>query len=78
MPVSEAYIVAKTPEHNRSAILGIYFFTQMEAGGVLTPFMGYVIDRLGFSLSFTIAGILLVSVTLIGSLFLRNKGERNI
>jgi predicted MFS family arabinose efflux permease len=72
MPVSEAYIVARTPEHNRSAILGIYYFSHMEGGGVLTPVMGYMIDRLGFSLSFTIAGILLVSVTLIGFLFLRS------
>jgi len=73
MPVSEAYIVAQTPEHNRSAILGIYYFSHMEGGGVLTPVMGFMIDRLGFSLSFTIAGILLVSVTLIGSLFLRSR-----
>ena len=73
MPVSEAYIVNKTPEHNRSAILGIYFFTHMEGGGVLTPVMGYMIDRLGFSLSFTIAGVALVSVTLVGSLLLRTR-----
>lgn len=73
MPVSEAYIVARTPEHNRSAILGLYFFSHMEGGGVLTPVMGYMIDRLGFHLSFTIAGILLVSVTLMGSLLLRSS-----
>ncbi len=72
MPVSEAYIVARTPEHNRSAILGLYFFSHMEGGGILTPVMGYMIDRLGFHLSFTIAGILLVSVTLICSLLLRS------
>jgi len=73
MPVSEAYIVNKTPEHNRSAILGIYYFTHMEGGGVLTPVMGYMIDRLGFSLSFTIAGVALVSGTLVGSLLLRTR-----
>ncbi len=73
MPVSEAYIVNKTPEHNRSAILGIYFFTHMEGGGVLTPIMGYMIDRLGFSLSFTIAGVMLVLGTLVGSLLLRTR-----
>jgi MFS family permease len=73
MPVSEAYIVNKTPEHNRSAILGIYFFTHMEGGGVLTPVMGYLIDRLGFSISFTIAGVALVLVTLVGSLLLRTR-----
>jgi MFS family permease len=73
MPVSEAYIVNKTSEHNRSAILGIYFFTHMEGGGVLTPVMGYMIDGLGFSLGFTIAGVALVSVTLVGSLLLRTR-----
>jgi len=73
MPVSEAYIVNKTPEHNRSAILGIYYFSHMEGGGVLTPVMGYMIDRLGFSLSFTLAGVALVSVTLVGSLLLRTR-----
>ena len=73
MPVSEAYILAKTPAHNRSAILGIYYFSHMEGGGVLTPVMGYMIDRLGFHLSFTIAGFLLVAVTLIGSLLLRTR-----
>jgi hypothetical protein len=40
---------------------------------VLTPVMGYMIDRLGFHLSFTIAGFLLVAVTLIGSLLLRTR-----
>ncbi|HSR10507.1 MAG TPA: hypothetical protein VLS90_03615, partial [Thermodesulfobacteriota bacterium] len=67
-------IVAKTPEHNRSVILGIYFFSHMEGGGVLTPVMGYLIDRAGFSFSFTIAGVLLVLVTLICSILLREGG----
>ncbi len=75
MPVSEAYIVAQTPEHNRSAILGIYFFSHMEGGGVLAPAMGYLIDHLGFSTSFTIAGVLVFFATLIGYFLLRGSPQ---
>lgn len=70
MPVSEAYIIAKTPEHSKSAILGLYFFSSMEGGGILTPLMGYLIDNLGFYYSFTIAGIILGGVTLLGAILL--------
>jgi len=70
MPVSEAYIVGRTSERNRSTILGIYYFAVMEGGGVLTPVMGYLIDRLGFYPSFTIAGASLVALTLVCSIWL--------
>jgi MFS family permease len=70
MPVSESYIVGQTSEQNRSTVLGIYYFTVMEGGGVLTPVMGYLIDRLGFYPSFTIAGAGLFASTLICSIWL--------
>ncbi len=70
IPVSEAYIVGQTSERNRSTILGIYYFSSMEGSGVLTPVMGYLIDRLGFYPSFTIAGAALVVVTLVCSIWL--------
>jgi len=73
MPVAEAYVISQTSERNRSAILGIYFFSAMEGGGVLTPFMGYSIDRLGFYNSFTIAGAAMVIVTLVCAFFLRES-----
>lgn len=68
MPVSEAYIVEQTSERNRSTILGIYYFSGMEGGGVLTPVMGYLIDQFGFYTSFTIAGAALVIMTLLCSI----------
>lgn len=74
LPVAEAYIVGETSEHHRSTILGIYYFCSMEAGGVLTPGMGYLIDRLGFQSCFAIVGVSMVAVTLICSIFLR--GDR--
>jgi len=70
MPVSEAYIIRWTSGRNRSTILGIYYFSAMEGGGVLSPGMGYLIDHFGFYLSFTIAGAALVAVTLVCSIFL--------
>ncbi len=70
MPVSESYIVSQTSEQKRSTVLGIYYFTVMEGGGVLTPVMGYLIDRLGFYPSFTIAGAGLLALTLVCSIWL--------
>ena len=74
MPVSEAYIVRRTSGRYSSTVLGIYFFGNMEGGGVLTPIMGYLIDRLGFSASFTIAGAAVVTVALVCSVLLA-KGD---
>ena len=70
MPVSEAYIVGQTSERNRSTILGIYYLSSMEGSGVLTPVLGYLIDQLGFYSTFTIAGVALLVVTLVCSIFL--------
>ena len=70
MPVSEAYIIEQTHEGNRSSILGIYFFATMEGGGLLTPVMGYLIDHLGFFLSFSLAGAAVLLVTFLCSFWL--------
>ncbi|MFH0914033.1 MAG: MFS transporter [Chloroflexota bacterium] len=72
MPVSEAYIVSHTSARNRSPILGIYYFTGQEVGAVLTPAMGYLIDRFDFNTAFTVAGAALLVVTLACSLWLRH------
>ena len=37
MPVSESYVIKKASPRNRSTILGIYYFSSMEGGGILTP-----------------------------------------
>lgn len=71
MPVSEAYIIEQTREGSRSFILGIYFFGSMEGGGLLTPVMGYLIDHLGFFASYTLAGVTIITITLICSFYLR-------
>ncbi|MBW2060835.1 MAG: MFS transporter [Deltaproteobacteria bacterium] len=70
MPVTEAYIVSHTSDLNRSTIFGVYYFSAMEGGGVLTPVMGYLIDHLGFTSSFTMAGGAIIGITLVCSLLL--------
>ncbi|MBP1779960.1 MAG: transporter [candidate division NC10 bacterium] len=55
-PVSETYLVSQTTERNRSTVLGIYYFSTYEGGGVLTPLMGLLMDHHGFNVSFALAG----------------------
>ena len=73
MPVAESYLIGQTPERKRSTILGIYYFGNMEGTGILTPVLGYLIDQFGFQTSFTIAGVVLFAVTIIGSIFLWSR-----
>jgi FSR family fosmidomycin resistance protein-like MFS transporter len=70
MPLSESYIVKETSEKNRSTVLGIYYFMGLEGGGVLTPVLGFSIDKIGFASTFTIAAIVTVAVTLLCSVWL--------
>ncbi|MBA7561907.1 hypothetical protein ES708_03554 [subsurface metagenome] len=56
-------------------IYGIYYSAGIEGGAVLAPVMGYFIDRFGFYPSFTIAGIAVVVMTLICSVFLWGKRD---
>ncbi|MBA7668651.1 hypothetical protein ES703_76766 [subsurface metagenome] len=70
MPVSEAYIINQTSARNRSKLLGIYYSASQGGIGVITPVLGYLIDRFGFYTGFTAVGATLVAVTLICSIFL--------
>jgi predicted MFS family arabinose efflux permease len=73
MPVSELYILSRTPEGKRSAVLGIYFFSSMEGGGILTPVMGFMIDHLGFFASYSLAALIIILTTLICGILLRGE-----
>ncbi|MBW1767056.1 MAG: MFS transporter [Deltaproteobacteria bacterium] len=75
MPVIEAFVVSKTSVSNRSTILGIYYFSAMESGGLFTPFLGKLIDNFGFYTSFSLAGIGLFTITLICSFWLWGNRE---
>ncbi len=66
---SQAFIVDNTPNRKRSTMLGIYFFGTMEGNGVLTPVIGYLIDRFDFYTSFNLVSGSVLAVTLAGFLF---------
>ncbi len=70
MPVSEAYVISHSSEHNRSTVLGIYFFASRGGPGLIMPVVGYLIDRFSFNTSFTIVGAALLAITLVCSLLL--------
>ena len=74
MPVVESYIIGYVSEQRRSRVLGIYYFGSRGGAGAVMPVIGYLIDRFGFSTSFTIAGAFLGAVTLgCTGLLLRNQ-----
>ncbi len=72
-PATEAYIVGQVSGHRRSSILGIYFSGSMMGAGAIIPLLGYSIDHIGFSTSFTIAAVALVVVSLTCSIWLWGK-----
>lgn len=75
MPVSEAFIVGQTSSRNRSTILGIYYFGSMEGSGVLTPVIGFLIDRMGFISAFSIAAVSVLAVTIVCSFWLWGRRD---
>ncbi len=74
-PASESYILGQAPERHRSMIYGIYYSAGIEGGAILAPVMGFFIDRFGFYSTFTIAGMAVVAVTLICSVFLWGRRD---
>jgi MFS family permease len=56
MPVTEAYVISHTSERNRSTILGFYYFASRGGPGLITPALGYLIDKFSFDTGFTIMG----------------------
>ncbi len=72
-PTAEAYLVNETPEKYRSTIFGIYYFAGMEVGALLTPAMGALIDRVGFTTGYTIASVSAFAITVVCSVFLRRQ-----
>lgn len=77
-PASEAYIVGQVSGHRRSSILGIYFSGSMIGAGAIIPLLGYSIDHVGFSTSFTIAAVALVVVSLTCSIWLWGKATHRV
>jgi FSR family fosmidomycin resistance protein-like MFS transporter len=70
MSASESFIVSETPAGKRSTVLGIYYFSGQEGGGIMTPVVGYLIDRFDFTAAFAMAGGALFTITLLCSFWL--------
>ncbi len=70
MPVSESYIIRRTSERNRSTVLGVYYLASRGGPGILTPLLGYLIDRFSFGVSFTSVSVVLAVVAIICSFLL--------
>ncbi|MFH0846556.1 MAG: MFS transporter [Chloroflexota bacterium] len=76
MPVSESYIVGQTSGEKQGTLLGIYYFGSRGGPAVITPVIGYLIDRFDFNLSFIVCALGMVVVTVICGLFLRGSEAR--
>jgi MFS transporter, FSR family, fosmidomycin resistance protein len=74
-PTSEAFFVASIPAHRRSTILGLYFFASMEAGGILTPLVGRLVDARGFGAGFRTVAIAAGALTLACAVVLLAAGR---
>jgi MFS family permease len=70
MPTSESYIFANAPLRYRATVLGVYYFSGTGVSGVLTPFIGNLIDRYKFQFTYTVTSIAAAVVVVVCSLFI--------
>lgn len=70
MPVTESYVISNSSTHNRSTIIGIYYFASRGGPSILLPIIGNLINRFSFSVAFTTVGVALFAIALICSLML--------
>lgn len=75
MPVSEVFIMSQASAKRRSTIYGVYYFTMQYTGAVFAPIIGWILDNYSFEVSFNIAALTSVVVTLVCASFLRG-GKR--
>ena len=78
MPVVEAYILSHVSESKRSTVLGIYYLGSRGGPGVITPAIGFLIDRFGFYDTFTIVAIAIVVITVAAASVCLWKRELNL
>jgi len=77
MPVIEGYIATKAPPNHRAKLLGLYFLTSNEGGGLLTPLIGRLIDLFGFNFTFNIAAAAIFAASLLFTIILWLTKSRN-
>ena len=65
MPVTEAFIINRSPEQNRSTFLGVYYFVGRSGMGLIAPAIGFAIDRYGFGPAFTFFALTLAVIVIV-------------
>jgi len=74
MPVTESYVISHAPMQSRSTLLGIYYFASRGGPGLMTPAVGYLIDKYRFSVAFASTGIAAVVLAVVCSVIIvRNE-----
>jgi MFS family permease len=72
-PATEAYVVSQTDAKHRSTVLGVYYLGHQEGSALITPLLGYLVDKFGFGTTFTGAAIAMTAVAAVFFVFLWRK-----
>jgi MHS family proline/betaine transporter-like MFS transporter len=74
MATSEAYLVERVPVYRRATILGIYYFAGREAGGLLSPAIGKMMESIRFFRTVSYLSAALAAVNIVCALVMwRNR-----
>jgi MFS family permease len=76
MPVTEVFIMSQAPARHRSKIFGIYYSTMQYTGAIFVLPGGYLIEKFGFDVVFTWAGIGAAVVAAITAFFIMDAKDR--
>ena len=60
---SESHIVGSVAEKDCPSVLGFYYFVNMAGAGLVTPFLGALIDGRGLRFSLSTVGIAVAAAT---------------
>jgi MFS family permease len=70
MPTSESYLASNTPANRRATVMGIYYFSGTGVSAPLSPVIGNLIERIGFSRTFSYTSAATGLIAVVCSLFL--------
>ncbi|OGO22274.1 MAG: hypothetical protein A2144_14910 [Chloroflexi bacterium RBG_16_50_9] len=70
LPASESFIISNCSPKLRSSMFGIFYASAQHGTAILTPLLGYLIDRVGYINGFNIAAAITLGLTIICGAFL--------
>jgi len=70
MPLTEVHIISEASEKRRSTIIGIYYFASRGGPGILIPIMGLLIDNIGFYITYSSIGFVMIIIAVTCTTFL--------